>query len=64
MARKEQGGVDIFRYDVNVEREFAFTLGGESFDVLPATVRINVMFGSGKDALEFERKVRDILESV
>lgn len=53
----------LIEYSVRTNRPFAGALGTlESYDVLPCEVEISATFQRGKDALAFERKVRDMLE--
>lgn len=55
----------IVEYEWRTTRPFASTLGGKvNYDVLPCEVEFSVKFMRGKDALEFERRVRAELESL
>lgn len=55
--------------DVRTDRRWSpvYTFGGDRYDtgpIPPMTVTVNVEFDDNDAALEFERKVRDILEEM
>lgn len=54
----------IIEYSISTTRPYAGTFGGDVYDVLPCRVELSVQFLSGKDALEWERRVRDELEAM
>jgi hypothetical protein len=54
----------IVEYSVSTLRPFAGTLGGDVCDVLPCKVEISAQFMNGKDALAWERGVRQELEAL
>lgn len=60
-------GRHVNNWDVHIRRNFhpVYTLGGGRYDsnpVAPMWVEINVEFDDNDAALDFERKVRELLE--
>ena len=54
----------IVQYSVRTNRPFAGMISGDVYDVLPCEVAITAQFMKGKDALEWERRVRAELEDL
>lgn len=58
----------VICWDVRVERDFHpyYTLSGKRYDepFPPVTIQIGADFDNNDAALEFERKVREMLESM